>query len=289
VNRDYIPIKTKGGNEIELPVDKRLGYGHTEDGNAYLNPGLKSPETWENRLSAGEDKKTVFEDLMANRKLFGLAFLRNLRNMEQAGVAKRTVAEYAANVNISRILPFRFIAAARVLPQWEDVIEPMMLRACEGRPKLRGHTVVLLDVSGSMNEKISAKSDIRRLDAAMGVAILLREVCEEISIVTFSTNVVAVPPRRGFALAEAIDKSQYHGNTYLGAAVATINPMQHDRLIVLTDEQSHDPVGKPKARLPYMINVASHQNGVGYGDWNRIDGWSEAVIDYIEVAERSTM
>jgi len=27
--------------------------------------------------------------------------------------------------------------------------------------------------------------------------------------------------------------------------------------------------------------VASAQNGVGYGAWTHIDGWSEAVIDYI--------
>ena len=30
-----------------------------------------------------------------------------------------------------------------------------------------------------------------------------------------------------------------------------------------------------------MINVASNRNGVGYGAWTPIDGWSEAVVDYI--------
>jgi hypothetical protein len=27
--------------------------------------------------------------------------------------------------------------------------------------------------------------------------------------------------------------------------------------------------------------VASYQNGVGYGPWTHVDGWSEAVVDYI--------
>lgn len=62
-----------------------------------------------------------------------------------------------------------------------------------------------------------------------------------------------------------------------------------DRLIVLTDEQSHDKVPQPLSGKPsYMINVASNQNGVGYGAWRHIDGWSEAVLDYILEAEMAT-
>ena len=53
-------------------------------------------------------------------------------------------------------------------------------------------------------------------------------------------------------------------------------------MVVLTDEQTADfqqqRVRTPKA---YMINVASNLNGVGYGKWHYIDGWSESVIDYL--------
>ena len=34
-----------------------------------------------------------------------------------------------------------------------------------------------------------------------------------------------------------------------------------------------------------MINVASYENGVGYHKWTHIDGWSEAVLDYIQAIE----
>ena len=40
----------------------------------------------------------------------------------------------------------------------------------------------------------------------------------------------------------------------------------------------------PRAR-GYVINVASFQNGVGYGKWVHIDGWSDSVIEYIRAAE----
>lgn len=248
---------------------------------------LASPETWENRLSRGEDKKATFERMMAEGELGALAFLRNLRNMQEAGVSRDLIEGYASAVNIARVLPFRFIAAARAVPAFEDLLEPMMLRACEGREKLPGKTLVLLDVSGSMDAPVSYKSDIHRIDAACGVAILLRELCESVEVLTFSDTVVQVAPRRGFALRDAIITSQRHGGTYLGKAVQAVNEQrQFDRLIVMTDEQSADRVPDPKGS-GYVINVASEKNGVGYGKWNHIDGWSEAVIDFIQESERA--
>lgn len=248
---------------------------------------LESPETWENRLSRGEDKKATFEQMMADGDLGALAFLRNLRNMKESAVNQDAIANYAAAVNIARVLPFRFIAAARAVPAWEHMLEPMMLRACEGMEKLPGKTVVLLDVSGSMDAPVSGKSDITRLDAACGIAILLRELCRDVEVLTFSNHVVQIAPRRGFALRDAILASQPHGGTQMGMAVINVNQeRQYDRLIALTDEQTSDRVPSPKSR-GYVINVASNKNGVGYGPWVHIDGWSESVIDYIQEFEQA--
>jgi 60 kDa SS-A/Ro ribonucleoprotein len=36
----------------------------------------------------------------------------------------------------------------------------------------------------------------------------------------------------------------------------------------------------------YLINVASNKNGVDYGAWTHIDGWSEAVVEYIRSLEQ---
>jgi hypothetical protein len=41
------------------------------------------------------------------------------------------------------------------------------------------------------------------------------------------------------------------------------------------------------ARRAYMINVASYRNGVGYGRWVHLDGFSEQVLRYIAEYERS--
>ncbi len=34
-----------------------------------------------------------------------------------------------------------------------------------------------------------------------------------------------------------------------------------------------------------MVNVAPYENGIGYGEWTHVDGWSEAVLSYVAAAE----
>jgi len=242
---------------------------------------LPVPDTWEVSLSAGKDKKETWERLLSENKLGGLALLRNLRNMAQVGVKEELIFTALDRIRTEKILPFRFIAASKHVPQWENHIEKAMLKCLDAREKLPGKTVLLVDVSGSMENPISHKSDLMRYDAANGLAILARELCEQVAIYSFSDDIVRIPDRHGFALSDAILNSQCHGWTYLGGAVNHLNKNeQYDRIIVITDEQSSDPVPNPKGK-GYMINVSSNQNGVGYGAWTHIDGWSEAVIDYI--------
>ena len=265
---------------------------------------LATPDTWEVALSAagrGESvegdrevaKREVWERLLAERKLGALALLRNLRNLHQAGVSEKLVLAALDAVKTDRVLPFRFLAAARCAPQWEQPLEAAMFRALESRDsggrtaKLRGHTVLLVDVSGSMEAPLSRRSEMRRTDAAYGLAILLREIAEKATIYTFSDHTKLVAPRRGMALRDALDASQPHSGTYLGKALDHVEAESrsgYDRLIVITDEQSHDNVAAPRGK-GYVINVASNANGVGYGPWTHIDGWSEAVVDYIAELE----
>jgi len=138
-----------------------------------------------------------------------------------------------------------------------------------------------------MTAPLSHRSEMQRTDAAYGLAVLLREVGEKVAVFSFSDSLVQVAPRRGFALRDAIDRSQRHNGTQLGSAVTELN-LNHgyDRLIVITDEQAHDTVPGPQGK-GYVINVASYKNGVGYGKWTHIDGWSESVVEYIRTLEQA--
>lgn len=257
---------------------------------------LTTPDTWEVALSAtgrdGMSKREAWERLLAERKLGALALLRNLRNMREAGVSEELIESSLDAMKTDRVLPFRFLAAARVVPQWEQALERAMFRALEGRAgRLPGHTVLLVDVSGSMEAAISNRSEMRRTDAAYGLAILLREIAEKVTIYTFSNDAKLVASRRGMALRDALDQSQPHGATYLGKAISQVEKdcrHGYDRVVVITDEQSHDQVPAPRGR-GYVINVASNRNGVGYGAWMHVDGWSEAVVEYLAELERSDL
>jgi len=254
---------------------------------------LATPDTWEVALSAagqgdGVSKREVWERLLAERRLGALALLRNLRNLHEAGVREELVLGELAAMKTERVLPFRFLAASRAAPQWEEALDTAMLRSLEGRAgSLAGHTVLLVDVSGSMDAVLSRRSEMKRTDAAFGLAILLRELAEKVTIYTFSSEVRRVAARRGMALRDALDKSQPHMATFLGEAVKTAERecAGYARLVAITDEQAHDHVADPSGR-GYMINVASAKNGVGYGKWTHIDGFSEAVVDYIAELER---
>lgn len=73
----------------------------------------------------------------------------------------------------------------------------------------------------------------------------------------------------------------------MGKAIAQVERdcrTGYDRMVVMTDEQSHDQVPSPRGR-GYVINVASNRNGVGYGEWMHIDGWSEAVVEFVAELE----
>lgn len=264
----------KPKDEAQAALWKRLAAGE-----------LVTPDTWEVELSAGKDKRETFERLIREKKLGYLALLRNLRNMIQAQ-ADPILIEHAirARKGAERVLPFRFIAAAKHAPQYEPILDEAMQAVMEGLERLPGRTLVLVDNSGSMHASISAKADLQRIDAASGLAILVRGVAQTCRVFSFAERVTEVPPRSGMALRDAIGQTP-SGGTYLGAAVTVMNAIPHDRLIVLTDEQSHDPVPNPVGR-GYMVNVASNKNGVGYGPWVHVDGWSESVVRFIAESER---
>lgn len=247
---------------------------------------LVTPDTWEVALSGGADKKETFTRLINERKLGALALLRNLRNMIESDVSEDVIRGSIENMKTERILSFRFISAARYAPRLEDALEAAMFKCLSETPKLSGKTALLIDHSGSMNDRISNKSEITRFDAACGVAMILRECAERVRFFAFSDSCVEVPPRRGFALIQSAAQAMHFGNTKLGQAIRYVYEQfpECERLIVITDEQSSDRPPHPHG-AGYIINVAGYKNGIGYGPWVSIDGWSEAILDYIREYE----
>jgi 60 kDa SS-A/Ro ribonucleoprotein len=137
---------------------------------------LKSFDTWETELAkAGQDaaneqeklllKGKVWERLINERKLGYFALLRNLRNIiTQSPQSLDAALEMLTDEKLIRkslVLPFRFLSAyeeIRKLNEGQAVRKTMVALdraveiATDNVPKFDGETLVVLDVSGSMNE-----------------------------------------------------------------------------------------------------------------------------------------
>jgi len=272
-------VHPKPDNEEQSNMWKRLIQGE-----------LESPDTWEVALSSGADKKETFTRLIQEDKLGYLALLRNLRNMEEAGVDRKLVTcAIAARKGAEKVLPFRYIAAARQCPSYALLLDAALMVCLDDLPKLTGTTVVLVDVSGSMSHHLSSKSDLTRMDAAAALASIIRS--DDLHVFSFSERLVRVPPYRGLAGIDSVIKSQPNCGTYLGEALQTLytSGVTFDRLIIITDEQISGrriPVPLQPSKN-YIINVASYQNGIGYTkDWVNLTGFSENIIKYIVEYEK---
>lgn len=268
-----------------------------------INGTLPVPDTWEVNLSSGKGKKETWERLLKVNKLGSLALLRNLRNFERDSVDIDLVKKALIEINTSKILPFRFITAAKYAPKLEPEIEIGLLKGLQQIPKLKGKTILIVDVSGSMyGQPVSGKSEIDRANVACSLAIIIREICEDPVIYATAGNdytrvhqTQIVPSRKGFALSDAIYNMCHPlggGGIFLVQVMDYIFDKEKsaDRIIVITDEQDCDLNKNPESanafgKNNYLINVASAKNGIGYQKWLHIDGWSEKVIDYVKEFE----
>jgi 60 kDa SS-A/Ro ribonucleoprotein len=267
------------------------------------NRELAVPDTWEVALSGGADKKETFERLLRERKLGYLALLRNLRNMAQVGCDERLVkaAIIARKGGAQRVLPFRYVAAAKAAPQFAPAIDQALCAAIGEQRRISGKTIIVVDVSGSMyGAPVSTKSDMNRAQAACALAAIARGMFPDCRIYATAGNDAArkhataeVPSRHGMALIDAIYglcRPLGGGGIFLRQVMDFLERKEKtaDRIIVVTDEQDcgiapgDSPLSaRPFGRVNYLINVASYRNGIGYGRWTHIDGFSEGVLRYI--------
>ena len=172
---------------------------------------LPAPDTWEVALSGGADKRSTFERLLAERKLGYLALLRNLRNMDEAGVNEALVREaILARRGGERVLPFRYVAAARAAPRFEPWLDEALMEAVLQGPVFGGRTLVLVDVSGSMAARLSSRSDLTRMDAAAALASVIPGDLRVLHLLQRSSGGSGAPGNGGGGRGAAVAAARRH-------------------------------------------------------------------------------
>jgi len=265
---------------------------------------LPTPDTWEVALSTSTDKRAAWERLITEGKLGALAFVRNLRNMEDAGVDPDVIASGLAAIDPGWLLPLNYLAAAKAAPRWQRELETCLLQGLTQAPKLPGYSILVIDVSGSMSGNISAKSNFSRMDAGAAMAVLGSEMCERVAIYATAGSDPArrhatelLPPYRGFALADEIGRAATRlggGGIFTRQCLEYIAAHEHvtpDRIMIFSDSQDCDlpdrRVPRPFGKRNYIVDVSSHTRGINYdGVWTaEISGWSEHFLAFIVAQE----
>lgn len=288
-------VHAKPKNEYEEKLFKKIA-----------NRTLDTPETWEVLLSSGKDKKESWTKLITENKIGGLAMLRNIANMRKANVDRKVIEEGLERLKSSMLMPLDFLKAERMNPEFSRQIEDSMIKSYANLPKLTGKTLFIVDVSGSMNYKMSAKSDFTRYDAACAMAMLAANQCEDYEIVCtagydFSREGAHehIPyPQKGFSIfkqIQATNKNIGGGGIFTRQCLEWCNDkfrkQKFDRIIIFSDSQDCDyhskRVPKPFGTYNYICDVSANTKGVNYkGVWTaEISGFSEHFITFIAAME----
>ncbi|MFE2998684.1 TROVE domain-containing protein [Nocardia sp. NPDC059246] len=233
-----------------------------------------------------------------------MACLRNLRNFDQAGVSDEVAAKVAARLSDpeqvakSRQLPMRFLSAYRAAPslRWSYPLEKALDAAVSNVPELRGRTLILIDTSGSMHAGFSKDGTLMRWDAATIFGLALARRCAHADVISYSNHGLRFPLQTGESLLKSLERWKsggyfLNGGTQTAAAVKA-GFDRHDRVVILTDEQTAwggDPGSAMPQQVPlYTWNLAGYKLGHAAGGPNRhtFGGLSDSAFAMIPLLER---
>lgn len=256
--------------------------------NKIVTGNLQTPYTWETELSAlgqlnfdsVEARATAFrakwEELIDSGKLGYMALLRNLRNIQDAGVSyahfKKVCATLADGEQVAKAkqFPFRYLAAYRELITPTNAAQNIARAAKAAITGNKGYTGELLDalekavrasaanirgfdentrvllacdVSGSMQKPVSAKSKVLLYDIGLMLAMLLQSRCNNVEVGMFGNywKTIAVARHNILGNVQEFYRREgevgYSTNGYLVIYDLSIRRVKIDKVMLFTDCQ----------------------------------------------------
>lgn len=336
---EYQFAKYNGGNkDLKFRDVLRITHPHPQSKaieelfGKILNDSLDTPYTWEVELSTKGNTKEVWDELIASGKVGYMALLRNLRNIIKSGTNLKPVLATLSDpiqVKKSRQLPFRFYSAYRTLknegmmtPEIHKTLEKAITASIDNMEKIEGRTLIAVDVSGSMSDPVSKKSDVRCCDIASLLGAMASHICEDATVCYFDTSYSwwgSSSNSKGYRIAHY---GKYDSvldialkNAFSGGGTEMSLPMKYalnedsardlkpfDRVIYFSDNMCNNDRQGLKTVQSYVDQYRKQYNpsfwvhGVdmqGMGtqqfcgkNFNLIAGWGETVLDFINLAEK---
>ena len=216
---------------------------------------IKSADTWETRISGSEneeEKEQNWRELVEGRKLGYLALLRNLRNILNCDFADNSWIDMylvpqlvnATAIKKSLVFPYQIYTAYKFLDE-----KPMSIMAALDEafriaignvPILNGSSLLVLDVSGSMDSSCSDNSKItcKEIGAVYGACIYLSN--KNSDFIKFGDRAKRCEYRRTMNVFNMIEKMQDNDNCGYGTNIISVWDMldrHYDRIFLISDMQ----------------------------------------------------
>lgn len=253
---DYTLGKYKMKNkEYNLYDLINITHAHSSSIDKYKNNTLDTPRTWEVAISTSkneEEKSKEWKSLVEDNSLGYLALIRNIRNIVNCnGITNDWIKNnlYPQLINENKIkkslvYPYQIYCAYKNIGIRNSLIDEALSKAffisCGNMPDLPGKNIVMLDVSGSMENKISRNSNltIKEVGAVYGAAIL---ISSEADFVKFGTFAKIKKINMLDNIFEIINKMQENENCGYGTNISEafeILNKRYDRIFLISDMQT---------------------------------------------------
>ena len=284
---------------------------------------LKPPDTFEVRLSAAgqekrrdvdEAKATAWNELLAAKKLPYLAALRNIRNIiEQAPDSFAALRQLLLDPTRNRkalIFPFQLQAAADAIAelhgpiasQAATMISQIANLSAQNCPALEGPSLVALDDSGSMTQRIDHRSSRTPLTiGSLFAACILKANQGEADLMLFSSDARYLTldleaPVLTLA-AQIMARTRPYGTNF--HAVFQTASRKYNRIIIMSDQQGWMGYQTPESSFkdyqrrlnanPYIYTWDLASSATSQFPEPRVcvlGGWSDKIFDLMGRVEQ---
>ncbi|MCB0994510.1 MAG: TROVE domain-containing protein [Acidimicrobiales bacterium] len=232
-----------------------------------------------------------------------MALIRNLRNFDEKGISPAAVETVlgritdADEVAKARLFPYQVWAAYKHAPSdnWKRALGQTLELTARNIPAL-DRTLVVIDMSGSMQARVSNRSVMSRVEVAAVMAAVTVKRSANADIAIFGHTNQRVKLRKGASVLGSVERlvsmigvvgHATYGHT---AIAAHFTPRKHDRVVLFTDDQMHDAgsVNLSDVPLIYTVDLAGYRpRSLPSGGRGRytLAGFSDAMFSLVHTLE----
>lgn len=253
--KDYQLDKYRMANKNFSMIDLiNITHPKSDAVDKFYNGKLEKAGTWEQKISAStseEEKAANWRELVESKSLGYLALIRNLNNILDSDVDNDWVVEHlvpqltdAAKIHKSLVFPFQIYTAYANLKtkplSLVVALDKAFRISVENVPGLDGSSLVVLDVSGSMENRFSARSSmsIKEVCACYAAAIYLSN--PDSDFIKFGDHAKMKHYSRIDNVFDIINKMQENDGCGYGTDIIPVWQMldkHYDRIFLFSDMQ----------------------------------------------------